>query len=185
MKRKPDHDLNRVFQASVAKKRASVHSFGGGEVWFDEIERRIVEAIQDPAVRYVLCSSPWFSSQPILKALGKKGGCSILTNRDGRVMKGSAVRNRAFEALKSIPNLDRVRVCSKGRGRTKSIPHQKFLVMLGSNSRPLRCLVGSYNFSGGASTNLEVVTFHKEERIANILGEEWKRVYGISSTYLK
>jgi hypothetical protein len=165
--------------------RTNAHRFSGvdGEVWFEDIEEKIVRRLRDPAVSYVLVASPWMSSQTVLRELAKKKGCAILTNRE-RGMRSSKVRNGAFGKLSAYGTRDRVRVLSVGSGKTKSIPHQKFIVLLDEAGQPLGCIFGSYNLSGGAPTNLEVMSYCAGPEMAHIFQREWERVYKVCSKYL-
>ena len=152
-------------------------------MWFDGIEERLVAAIADPRVASVVATSPWFSNQTVLRALaGLRGGCAIVTNVDKDM--GSKVRTQAFRRLPKFKGFQRVRKLSAGRGRQRAIPHQKCFVLLDDGERPFACVYGSWNCSGSAETNLELMTHVDDAAVAAAMYDEWRRVYGLAKTHV-
>ena len=68
------------------------------------------------------------------------------------------MRTQAFRRLPKFKGFQRVRKLSAGRGRQRAIPHQKCFVLLDDGDRPFACVYGSWNSSGSAGTNLELMS---------------------------
>ena len=186
LKRKLAPDLNRRFDVSTRAVRMAAHRFehpGSLTIWFDGIEGRLVNALSDPRVASVVACSPWFSNQTVLRAMAAlRGGCAIVTNMDKDL--NSKVRTDAFRRLRVFGGYERVRKISAGRGRLRAIPHQKCFVLLDDGGRPFACIYGSWNCSGSAGTNLELMTHVEDAGVATAMYDEWRRVYGIAKTHV-
>jgi phosphatidylserine/phosphatidylglycerophosphate/cardiolipin synthase-like enzyme len=182
MAKRPRNDLNAKFSHRVRALRrrpASFDQVSNVSVLFDGIEAHLVQLIQNPSVHYVLVSAPWCSSPAILRALATKAGVGILT----QPTKLSAVRRAAYAALTPLGSgMDRVRGLRMGRGRQKSILHQKALVFLDERRVPIGAATGSFNLSGanGSSTNIENMLVLNDARVARTMADEWERVYAIA-----
>lgn len=157
-------------------------------LFFDDIERECIRAIEEEKARaalegeglYVLAVSPWFSSQPLLRALGQiADGAAILTNCDKESRAPSKVRRQAFERIAPVPGGFAAPVSlfrGRGRGRRKAILHSKFMVICrGPELRPVRCLLGSFNFSQN-SNNLEVMLSSAQPPLCKELLNEFRRL---------
>ena len=58
-------------------------------------------------------------------------------------------------------------------------------MLLDAAGEPIGCIFGSYNLSGGASTNLEVMSYCDGAEMATIFRDEWLRVYSACTKYLQ
>ena len=178
------NDLNAKFPAGVRALRRRPLSFDNVQnvtMLFDDIESHLCHLIRNPRVHYVMVAAPWCSSKALFAALASKQGVGLLTQPDKHVR--SAVRRQAYGALKPIePGMDRVRGLVMGRGRQKSILHQKMLVFLDQDRTAIGAATGSFNLSGanGSSSNIENFLVMNDARVADECAQEWRRVYAIS-----
>lgn len=178
-----DLNLNHRFDAAAQKVRREgvvVRQVSSVRVGFAGIEDLVLDELCKPSVHYVLACSPWFSNSKVLRAMASKPGAAILTYPDKHTT--SASRLAAFRAITPIAHLDRVRGLKSGRGRNRSILHSKFFVCLDPQQTPVSVLLGSWNASGGADTNIELVTLSDDPRLAAACRDEFFRLYEISTT---
>lgn len=151
------------------------------QVVFDNIETTILDYLNDPHCHNVAIISPYLSSEPILKTCSTLEGCSIITAHD-KYLK-SKKRMDMFNDLSPLKNA-RVKTINRGRGRTKTICHQKTLVLLDYEQRPYTAISGSFNITNSAPSNLETVTIYKSPLLAKAYMEEFERIWSISKTFI-
>ena len=181
-KKPANNNLNQRFDAEIQAQRKQgvvVQNVSSVELIFDGIEKRLIHELNKPNVNYALVISPWCSNQSILKALASLSGAAILTYRDKHTK--SAIRMKLFQAITPLKSgMDRVRCLQCGSGRQKSIIHQKMLVFLDGDRKPVSSAWGSWNASGGSESNIEMFSLSNDQRVAEACRDEFCRIYGIS-----
>ena len=175
-------NLNESFSPAVqAKRSCTVATNANIQIVFDNIEEKILEYLKDPHCKYAAIISPYLSSEPILKECSTLAGCSIITAHD-RYLK-SKKRLDMFNDLIPLKNA-RVVTINRGRGRNKTICHQKIIVLLDYEKRPYTAIAGSFNLTNAAPSNLETVTIYKNPTIARAYLDEFERVWKISKKFI-
>ena len=175
-------NLNEAFSASIQTKRAkSVSARSNVQIVFTGIERTILEYLKDDHCHYAAIISPYLSSEPILKACSTLAGCSIITAHD-RYLK-SKKRMDLFNDLIPLKNA-RVVTINRGRGRNKTICHQKVIILLDYEKRPYTAIAGSFNITNAAPSNLETVTIYKNPAIAKAYFDEFENIFAISKKFI-
>lgn len=176
-------NLNDLFTKPIQSKRARPIDCGSAnvQVLFNNIEKVILEHLQDNYCQNVAILGPYFSNLKILKECSKKESTSIITTYD-KYLK-SKVRMNAFNDLS--PFLDaRVKTLNAGRGRNKSIMHTKAIVLMDYEKRPYKVLCGSFNYTQNAQNNIENLTVFRDQKIAQNYLDEFKRVWDISKKFI-
>lgn len=175
-------NLNELFSAPVRSKRSrGTSSKANIQVIFDTIEETILEHLSDLHCKNVVIMAPYFSNKRILKACSGMEGCSIVTNYDKGMR--SKVRADLFNDLSPLLN-GRVRTLNAGCGRNKTLLHTKAVILLDNERRPFKVLAGSFNLSENAANNIEQFTVYNCPIVATAFYNEFKRVWGISKTFM-
>ena len=178
-------DLNTWFTPTERVQRNIVHAFQhvSGSVWFHDIERKLFDRISDTSHAYAACTSPWASNlRWIQHCAHNLLGLSLVTFHD----KPSSIRRlAAYKQCKPLRDRDRVRTLSTGSGYNRCIIHQKVVVLLDTDAKPVEVLLGSYNLSNGSSRNIETMVQICDPGVATVFYDEFCRVYGIAHTFLR
>ena len=179
--RKRPRDLNKKIE-SKERNRQKVYQRGPLKISivFDgrEIQNAMIMNIRRQDTNYVVGCVAWFTNKKILKCMAEYlAGVSIVTTNDRLTTRRS--NQLAYAQLKACYS-DVIRTVGVGKGRFKSLMHNKFVCGLDQGRQPIWVMNGSFNLTDSAVTNLENVMFLDDPTIANTFLEEFKRIYDIS-----
>lgn len=177
-----NNNLNHRFDSDTQARRRQgvvVENVSSVQLIFDEIETHLINELNKPNVHYALVISPWFSNGRVWKALSRLRGGAVLTLREK--YHRSQKRIDEMHSIQPFkPGMDRVRCLQCGAGRQKSIIHQKVWIFLDGDRKPISAAWGSWNASGGGSTNIEMFSLSDDHRVATEMYQEFFRIFNIS-----
>ena len=146
---------------------------------FDNIAKFLEDKLS--SCHSVILVSPFLTSATPLKNVFSRlpGGVTVIT-APSKGLKSRAQRQMIDSWSGPAIGSSKVLTLSTGRGRTKSLAHCKYVVGLDDKKRPLWATSGSYNITGGSSTNIEsLICFHDKSCFEKIY-EECLRIARIS-----
>lgn len=170
-----DRNLNEIVPRSNDFTFSSMVRVRDGfiNIWFNDIETKIIQEISNDKVHFVKIICPYISSTSILKSLISKKGVEILTIRD----RNFASKKRS-SILTEISPLNKflIHTLSKGRGRNKSILHMKCLILMDKNKIPIKAIYGSYNLTQNAVFNIESMMCLTDASTVDALNKRYDKI---------
>ena len=165
------------------RKRQKVHQRGNRKVSiiFDGrgIQNAIVRNIKREDTAYVVGCVAWLSNKRILKCMAENlKGVTIITTTDK--LTKSRKNQQAYAKLSGCFQGGAIRTVGEGKGRYRSLMHNKFMIFLNTAREPIGCMNGSFNVTESALRHIENVMIFDDPEIAGTFFEEFKRIHKIS-----
>ena len=180
--KKRSRDLNQQVN-NEERKRQKVHQRGNRKVSiiFDGrgIQNAIVRNIKREDTAYVVGCVAWLSNKRILKCMAENlKGVTIITTTDK--LTKSRNNQQAYAKLSGCFQGGAIRTVGEGKGRYRSLMHNKFMIFLNTAREPIGCMNGSFNVTESALRHIENVMIFDDPEIATTFFEEFKRIHKIS-----